>query len=289
MRLRLAWLTVATALIAAPPAEAQAGIVNLPKSVAAGSTFSIAASGSGPAILYIAGPGQVLRRDVQLPGQTVFAAGSLYNAGRYLVILVAGSATDQGSFDVTPASAVAELSFLAKPSRLPVGLHNGISGAVYVFDAYHNLITAPQSVTFQLANATGPMQQHTVKTQYGAAWTEMDSTAKEGIDRFEARLNGISSTRVVEQVPGEPCQLRINAQPRGDLLDLKTEPVLDCSGNAVPDGTIVTFTESYGGAQSTADVPLKHGIAEVQMPAHNGAKISAASGVVLGNEFRWQK
>jgi hypothetical protein len=286
---RLAWLTVTTALAAAPLAGAQTSMINLPKTVAAGSPFSITAGGSGPAVLYIAGPGQVLRRDVQLPGQAAFAAGSLYNAGHYLVILVAGSATDQGSFDVIPVSAAAELSFLAKPSRLPVGLHNSISGAVYVFDAYHNLITAPLPVTFELANATGPMQQRTVKTQYGAAWTEMDSTTKEGIDRFEARLNEISSTRVVEQVPGEPCQLKISAQPHGALLDLKTEPVLDCSGNAVPDGTIVTFTESYGGEQSTADVPLKHGIAEIQMPAHNGAKISAASGVVLGNEFRWQK
>ena len=35
------------------------------------------------------------------------------------------------------------LVFLAKPSRLPVGLHDGITGAVYVFDAYKNLIVTP--------------------------------------------------------------------------------------------------------------------------------------------------
>jgi hypothetical protein len=61
----------------------------------------------------------------------------------------------------------------------------------------------------------------------------------------------------------------------------------DCSGNAVPDGTVVTFTEMYDGGQSTVDVPLKRGIAQTELPAHDGAKISAATGVVLGNEIHW--
>ena len=42
-------------------------------------------------------------------------------------------------------------------------------------------------------------------------------------------------------------------------------------------------------AQSTVDVPLKRGIAQVEMPAHEGATISVASGVVLGNQIRWEK
>ena len=70
---------------------------------------------------------------------------------------------------------------------------------------------------------------------------------------------------------------------------METEPVRDCSGNAVPDGTIVTFTETYNGGESTVDVPLKQGVARADMPAYNGAKISVATGVVLGNEIRWGK
>ena len=62
----------------------------------------------------------------------------------------------------------------------------------------------------------------------------------------------------------------------------------DCSGNAVPDGTIVTFTETYNGSQATVDVPLKRGIARIEMPAYNGATISVATGVVMGNEIRWE-
>ena len=287
--MKLALLLAGMALAMTQLACAQGGSMSFPKTVEAGSAFSIRCSGSGKAVLYIVGLGQVLRREVQ-PGQNLsFPAGSLYNAGHYLAILVEGSSKDAESFDVVPAAKPAELSFLAKPSRLPVGVHDGISGTVYVFDAYHNLVTVPATVSFQLSNPSSPLQERTVVAQDGAAWTQMDSTAKAGSDQFVARVDGVSSTRVIEQAPGDPCGLSVSAQAAGQQLELKTDPVHDCSGNAVPDGTIVTFTENYDGSQSTADVPLKHGIAQVDMPAHRGARISVASGVVMGNELRWEK
>ena len=60
----------------------------------------------------------------------------------------------------------------------------------------------------------------------------------------------------------------------------------DCGGNQIPDGTIVTFKETYNDMQSTVDVPIKRGIAIVNLPAHAGAKVSVASGIVAGNEIR---
>ena len=74
----------------------------------------------------------------------------------------------------------------------------------------------------------------------------------------------------------------MSAQHSGQKIKLQTEPVRDCSGNAVPDGTIVTFTETYHGGVSTVDVPLKRDIAQTEMPAYDGAVISVATGVVLG-------
>ncbi len=289
MRFRSASILAGIAVVAVQLAYAQSGNMSLPKTVEAGTAFSIQTSGSGKAALYIVGPGQALKRDVQLGDATSFPAGSLYNAGHYLAILVGTSPIDTGSFDVVPASQAANLGFLAKPSRLPVSLHNGISGAVYVFDAYRNLIAKPTPVSFELSNASSAAQAHTVMSHNGVAWTVMDSTEKEGLDQFVARVDGVSSTRVVEQVPGDPCGLNMSAKPSGQWIDLETDAVRDCSGNAVPDGTIVTFTENYNGTQSTVDEPLKRGIAQAEMPAHKGARISVASGVVLGNEIRWEK
>jgi hypothetical protein len=115
----------------------------------------------------------------------------------------------------------------------------------------------------------------------------MDSSPHEGKAEFIARLGDIAQTRVVGQVPGDPCSLKMSAKEVSGKVQLQTEPVRDCSGNAVPDGTIVTFTELYDGTKSTVDVPLKRGVATVEMPSHHGATISVASGVVLGNQVRW--
>ena len=281
----MAALAVTTHLVLA-----QSESLTLPKTVEAGSAFSIASTGSGKATLYIIGLGQVLKRDVQLGEAISFPAGTLFSAGHYVAVLTRESApTESGSLDVLPADKPAEMTFLARPSRLPVGLHGGITGAAYVFDSYRNLITTPVPVSFELTSPAGAAQNHAVETHNGAAWTAMDSSAQQGMDKFVARAGDVSSMRIVGQVPGDPCGLKMSAQPSGQQIQLRTEPVRDCSGNAVPDGTIVTFTESYEDSQSTVDVPLKRGIAEVKMPAHPGARISVASGVVLGNEIRWEK
>lgn len=270
-------------------AYAQDQPLGVPTSIEAGKAFSIHNPGSGEATLYIVGPGQVLKRTVQLGTATYFPAGSLYNAGHYVVILSQASGTSSQSFDVRPVDAPSSLSFLAKPSRLPVGVHDGITGAVYVFDVYHNLITAPVPVSFELSSPSGAEQKQVVTSRAGAAWTEMDSTSRQGSSKFIAQAGDVSSTSIIRQVPGDPCDLKVSAQPSGRELDLQTAPVLDCSGNEVPDGTIVTFTETYPGGQSTVDVPLKRDIAEVKMPAHDGATFTVASGVVLGNQIRWGK
>ncbi len=289
--MKRAWaVLMGCGIFAVPLAPAQAGSLTLPKTVEAGSAFSIPTSGSGKATLYIVGLGQVLKREIELGQTSYFPSGTLYSAGHYLTALVReNSPTESGSFDVVAATTPADVTFLGRPSRLPVGLHGGITGAAYVFDTYHNLITRPTQVSFELSGPKGARQSRTVTTRDGAAWTEMDSTAQQGADKFVARVGDVSSVRIIGQVPGDPCNLKMSARPAGQQIQLQTEPVRDCSGNAVPDGTVVTFTETYAGGQSIVDVPLKRGIAEVKMPARPGARISVASGVVLGNEIHWEK
>ena len=278
----------AIALASAVPLVAQSATVTPPKTVAAGSAFAIETSGSGRATLFIVGPGQFIKRDIQLGEAASFPAETLYNAGRYVVAL-SGAASVASQFDVVPAADPKTLSFLARPSRLPVGLHDGITGAVYVFDAFQNLIMSPVQVSFELTSPSGAEQKRAVTTQYGAAWTALDSSAAQGADKFVARAGEISSTRVIGQVPGDPCTLKMTAKPSNGQIALETDPVRDCSGNAVPDGTIVTFTETWSDDRSTVDVPLKRGVAKAEMPAHPGATITVASGVTLGNQIHWER
>lgn len=270
------------------PAGAQSANMSAPATVVAGSAFSIPTMGSGTGVLYIVGPDQVLRRNVQLGEAVQFASGDLYAAGGYVAVLEAGGTASSAVVVVTPQAKPDRISFLAGPSRVPVGLHNGISGTAYVFDAYRNLITASIPVSFQLTGLAAPAQQRTVSAHDGMAWTEIDSASKQGSAKFIAQAGGASSMRVIAEVPGDPCSLSISAHPDGKNLAVETAPVKDCSGNPIPDGTVVTFTENYNGMQSTVDVPIKQDVAKVDMPAYAGATISVASGVVAGNEIRWQ-
>lgn len=279
----------ALAIVAlAKPVCAQKAELQLPRQIVAGSPLSVPTQGTGKAALYFVGPGQALRQDVLLGSAATVPAGVLVSAGHYVVALVSPGSTLTGELDVTPVTKAEVLGFLAKPSRLPVGMHNGISGAIYTFDAYSNLITTPSQATFELTNLSGGnVQTRTVGTRNGLAWIEMDSAAKEGRARFSAHVGSASSMRVIEQVPGDPCRILITARQNGNKLEVQTAPVRDCTGNAIPDGTIVTFTEVYNGTLSTVDAPLKQGVAKVNMPAHPGSRISAASGVVAGNEIHW--
>src|SRR5579863_548644 len=289
MRSRLTSFLGGLIVLAAGQLALAQGSLRIPKSVEAGEAFSIHTSGSGKGVLYIVGPGQVLRRDVQLGEDISFAPGDMHNAGHYTVALTGGSSNEDGAFDVTAVHQPTSLSFIAKPSRLPVDLHDGISGVAYVFDTFHNLILQPTPVSFQLSGVAGAPQTRTVTSKNGVAWTKLDSASKEGSAKFEARAGNVVDERIIQQVPGDPCKLKMDIRPAGQRLQLETEPVRDCSGNAVPDGTIVTFTEIYDGGQATVDVPLKRGVAKTEMPAYKGATISVATGVVMGNEIHWGK
>lgn len=277
-------LVVLSALLA----RAQASGFRFPENVEAGSAFSVPTSGSGDAALYIIGPGDALRRKVRLGQDIAFGTDDLHNAGHYVAILKAGSTYQSTQFDVAASPHPAKLSFLAKPSRLPVSLSDGVSGVAYVFDVFGNLIFQPQPVSFELSDAAGHAQSRTVASHDGVAWVKMNSAAKAGPARFQASTATVRELRVIQQVPGEPCSIRMRARPSpGQRIDLETDPVRDCNGNPVPDGTMVTFTETYGGRQATIDVPLKRGVAQAELPAEAGAVISVATGVVMGNEIHW--
>jgi hypothetical protein len=92
--------------------------------------------------------------------------------------------------------------------------------------------------------------------------------------------------RVVQQVAADPCNLRIRVTGKsGNRVVVETEPVHDCSGNPVPDGTIVSFIQTDSSGRSTVDARIKKGIARAELPSAESATITVAAGVVLGNEL----
>lgn len=286
MKAWIAWLC-AGMLLATMPAFGQSSGMTFPKTIEAGTTISVPTTGTGSATLYIVGPAGAIRRQIELGQSVAFSADDLHNAGHYVAFLGTDTDTKRTEFNVLPSAQAATISFLAKPSRLPVNLPDAVSGVAYLFDVFGNLVIQPRQVSFELSDSTGRAQSRVATSREGVAWVRMNSAAKAGPAQFQAVAGTVREKRVIEQVAGDPCTLRMSANASGQRIALQTEPVRDCNGNPVPDGTIVTFTETYQGGQSTVDVPLKRGVARTELPAREGAVISVASGVGMGNEIRW--
>lgn len=265
--------------------SARGAELRLPQDVVAGQPMTIATSGQGDATLYLIGPSQIIKRTIKLGSNVQIKGEELRSAGRWIAVLRGGSPQSQ-VFWVKPAQPD-NLSFLARPSRVPAAQHNAISGTVFVFDKFHNLVLQPTPVSFNLSvNGTGATQ--TVTSHEGVAWIEASSGSKAGAAQFIASVGNASVRRVVQQVAAEPCsgslRMRI-AQRNQDTVVVQTDPIHDCSDNPVPDGTIVSFIETDKSGKSTVDARIKKGIAQAELPASSDATISVAAGVTLGNEL----
>ncbi len=273
-----------SALLCASPGWAIAGDLRVPASVEAGQSFSISLEGpgSGQATFYLVGPDHVAKRTVNLGSDLKIQSSDVRAAGRYQVILCASSC-NSATFEVNAAQPE-HLSFFLHPSRVPVSTPDSIDATAFVFDRYFNLVLNPATVDFHITPANGDRFSRRVATHDGVAWMRMDSTPHEGRVQVTAVLGDVEEARVIQQVAAEACGLRMKAVTSGDKVILETDPVRDCSGNALPDGTVVSFTKIDQAGKSTVDTPIKKGIARVQFSLHGPAQISVACGVVLGNE-----
>lgn len=256
----------------------------MPTSATAGEEASISTSGSGKATFYLIGPGVSRKNDVSLGEEIHLQSEDLRNAGEYLAIVCSGDC-HAASFFVSAAKPHS-LTFLVHPSRVPVAQGDAISGVALPFDQFRNLVLAPSTIDFQLTAGNASLLSRPVRTQNGIGWFRTASGKSAGPLQVVASLDDLSTRRAVQQVASDPCNLRIKGERTAAGILVQTEPVHDCAGNPVPDGTIVTFTATAGNEKSTVDAPIKQDIARAQVIVSGPAVISAASGVVMGNELR---
>jgi hypothetical protein len=258
--------------------------LKLPAVVTAGDETTILTTGSGKAVFYLAGPGVSTKTEISLGEAIQLYSKDLRNSGDYLAILCADSCRSS-AFYVKPAKP-ALLTFLVHPSRVPVAQGDAVSGVALPFDEFHNLVLDPVTVNFQLAAGNSSILSRAVRTQDGVAWFRTTSGKSAGKLQVVATVDSLSSSRTVLQVASDPCNLRIKGQQTPKGIVVETEPVRDCWGNPVPDGTIVTFSATGASGKSTVDVPIKQGVARALIQAPGSLVISAASGAVMGNELR---
>ncbi len=264
--------------------RANAAELRVPQNAVAGQALNIGTSGSGDATFYLVGPGTSSKRKIRLGDSVQVKGEEIRNAGRWVAI-VRGSGGPQSQVFFVKPDKPGILNFSARPSRVPVARPNSVSGVAFIFDKYHNLILDPTPVKFSLS-VGGTTASHAINSKEGVAYINSSSAAKAGSAQFVATVDNVSVNRVVEQVASDPCNLRMHVvQREKDQIIVQTDPIRDCTGNAVPDGTIVTFTQTDSTGRSVVDARIKKGIARAQLPASSKATIAVAAGVVLGNEL----
>jgi hypothetical protein len=258
--------------------------IRVPASVVAGEAATISTTGNGKASFCLFGPGVSRKTEVTLGEEISIPAEDLRVAGEYLALVCTGTCRS-GAFYVSAAQP-ASLTFLVHPSRVPVAASDAVSGVVLAFDHFGNLVLTPGTINVQLSAGDAVLSSRSIRTQNGAAWFRAASGKSAGALQVTASMDELSTRRAVQEVASDPCNLRIKGERTRAGIAVETEPVHDCAGNAVPDGTIVTFTASGPGGKSTVDAPIKLGIARARIEAAGAEVISAASGVVIGNELR---
>ena len=263
---------------------AQDGAMHVPESVVAGVETTISTTGSGKATFYLAGPGVSLKKNISLGEDVQLASQDVRTAGDYLAILCSDTCRSENFY--VSAGKPASVSFIVHPSRVPVAQSDAISGVAFPFDQYRNLVLTPVNVNFQLTVKDASLFSRSVRTQNGAAWFRTSSGKSAGLLQVVASLDDLTAKRALQQVASDPCNLRITGQRTKTGILVQTEPLHDCAGNILPDGTIVTFTATGPDGRDTVDAPIKQGVARAQMDSSGATMISAASGVVLGNEIR---
>ena len=265
-------------------AVAFAAEVHPPANVTAGTSITIPSSGSGDRTFYLIGPATASKWRVLAGSDISIDAEQLEHAGRYIAILCGSDGCASSPFFVEPA-VPNKLGLLVHPSRVPVGSTDGISTVGFVFDNFHNLVLKPEQVKFSLLPKGGKGISTERAAENGVAWVRISSAKKEGAMRVAAAIGHADELRVVQQVAADACNLRIRATRVKTAFLVETDPVRDCSGNPVPDGTVVSFTKADSSGKTTVDVPVKRGVAKVEMPVEGAARITVASGVVTGNEL----
>jgi hypothetical protein len=277
--------TFAILIVVLVGVAAQAADLQIPKQVTAGTAFSIPTSGSGSATFYLVGPSHSAKREVKLGTGIEVGEEEVRSAGRYIATLCSSDGCASSDFFVA-ATTPQNLSLLVHPSRVRVATNDAMSAVAFVFDKFHNPVLQPVNVNFHVTVKDAQAFSKSLATNNGIAWMRLNSTRKEGSAQVVASIGGISEKRVVQQVASDACNLRIKAARKGKLIAVETDPVRDCSGNSLPDGTVVTFTKTDSSGKTTVDAPVKRGVAKIDMPAAGEATISVASGVAMGNEIR---
>jgi len=177
-------------------------------------------------------------------------AGALFTPtlGYSGTVVITATATDGAASDTGLVTllinASANLTLTAAPDTLPVGSLSTITATVT--DGSNNPV--PNGTVVSFVTSLGSLSPASATTVNGVATATLSSTVA-GVATVTATVGSLSATAQVTFTAGAPANVALAANPStlpvGNSSAL-TATVTDQFGNAVADGTVVSFTTSLG-------------------------------------------
>ena len=248
---------------------------------ASGATLQ--APGSGSTTLYLFGPGGASKRTVQR-GSIELSGDELKVAGRYTAIVDGSSASffvTAAPLERSPSSPILRACLPPPAARCWVRPFSSTAFRILCSRQLRSAFGWPW-------RDVGRRAQRDRQEWSGLGAVEFRTPQRPGaVHRFLRRgsMRGVWCSRL-RPIPVRHSHERLACSPTATFW-WRPRPFKDCSGNAVPDGTIVTFTSADAAGRSTVDARIKRGFARAELPRSSSATLSVAAGVVLGNEIHW--
>ena len=197
--------------------------------------------------------GSVARSDLwptSSSNTSTYATFHARGVGTTQVLAYVSGLTDglTGVITVTPGSPDT-VALTAVPDTITADGTSTSTITATVTDAYNNRVADGTVVTFTAG--LGSIAPYTTTTTNGEATAILTATTTTGTSVVTATAGSAQGTTNVTFAPGPPVTLTLTANPTsieadGVSTSTLTATVVDAHGNAVADGTVVTFTTSAG-------------------------------------------
>ena len=200
-------------------------------------------------------------------------------AGTAFITATSGAASGSATVIFTPGSPVT-VTLQANPTSQSVGASSTLTATVV--DQFGNPVTNGTNVTFA-SNIGGPIAP--ALTTNGLATSSISSTVA-GTAFITATSGVASGSATVIFTPGSAFTVTLQANPTSQSVGASstlTATVVDQYGNAVPDGTSVTFTTSLGNVLTPRVTTNGLATSSISSTLAGTVSITATSGAASGS------
>ena len=170
---------------------------------------------------------------------------------------------------------IGPLTTLVGPRSIIAGNQAWTTAVVVPFDQFYNPVPDNTELILEASRPDGTFETYAMQTQNLIAWQKLYSSMTAGRSRLATHTDdAFGPEATFDETPGEPVAFEISADKTiipadgVQLIDLRTEPLVDRHANVLLDGTLVNFlvADSDGTHRSIPAYTLD-GVAEITIQA----------------------